>query len=148
MSGQLAHSPADVLRWAMISEELGTNPTSSQNWPIFCQQEPNNPDAVITTFDTQGVKNARQHKIGRTFEHHGVSIKIRAADGPTSYAKARTICLALDYLTCPKTVTINSHAYAIYNVSRKGDAIPLGRLDNSSRFTHSINVLVALTESL
>lgn len=96
MPGLLAHSPADITRYLLIDEGLGTLPTDSSSWPVFVGVEADTPDNVITVFDTTSRLDGRTHNEGEVAERQGIQVRVRARDHATAYAKAQAITIALD----------------------------------------------------
>jgi len=95
------HSPADIVRRALIALNLGSNPDAAGGpgaWPVYCDDEPNTPDNIIAVHDTSdGVEGGRVMQ-GEEIEYPGVQVKVRAKDHPTCYAKASAIGDALQDL--------------------------------------------------
>ena len=147
MSGQLAHSPADVVRRALIAEGLGTDPSAAGSWPIHADREPNSPDSCITVYNTQGKIDAQELVGGMTLEHHGIQIRVRAARGETGYTKARAIAVSIDTNVSNASVTISNSTYLVTVITRTGDVLPIGREPTSDRSLFTINAVVDLRQT-
>ena len=148
MSGSLAHSPADVVRYLLINESQGTLPSDDDDWPVFADGEPDSPDSVITVYNIPGRQHGRVMYSGERQEHHGVEVRIRDPDSQDGYAKARAIAVALDESVRLSSVTIGASVYLVYSVSRLGDVIALGKeVPSSKRNLFTINAIVALRQT-
>lgn len=147
MSGQLTHSPADVLRHALIELGKGTLPTANGDWPIFVGGEPNKPDNCITCKDTDGIQEGRDMTSGYMQEHEGVQLRIRAVDHQTGWDRSQLLMAALDTLISYLTVSIDSSTYSLEAVTRTTNIINLGKDTTTSKLNvFTINVIVALTQ--
>ena len=145
MSGSLAHSPAMILRQALVDLALGTAPADAGNWPVYVSQEPDSPDSVITVYDTAGVKDGRDQVSGRVYEHYGAQVRVRDANHAEGYAKAQTVAVALDESLRLRVVTVSGSRYVVYGVTRTGTVLSLGKdVATSKRNLFTFNVLVAL----
>lgn len=151
MTLPLLHSPADVLRWLMVSLSLGSDPTpwaggSGNAWPIFCVSEPTEPDNCLTVKDTQG------HDDGRTMhseleQHWGIQVRIRSIDEPTGVAKAYAIrqVLSEEVLSAPVTMVNPDATYLVYNCASFGSVLPLGKdVPRSKRSLFTINLTAVI----
>ncbi len=147
MPGPLNHSPADVLRWALVQQGVVTDPTlgTLQTWPAYVASEPSAPDDVVTLYDTAGVLHGREHVSGETQEHHGVQVRVRSADHPSGWAKARAVAQVLDTGLYQSTVTIGPDTYLLHAVTRTTDVIALGvNVPDTRRDLFTINALISL----
>lgn len=146
MSGNLNHSPADVLRYLLVSLGYGTLPESDAAWPIYVYSEPDTPDNCITLYDTTGRTQGRTQIDGETQEHEGIQIRIRSMLRLTGFLKASEVILSLDTEVLRNSVTIDASSYLVQAVSRTGNPLHLGRdRPSSNRTLHTINVIIALT---
>ena len=148
MSGTLTHSPADIIRYLMIDFALGTIPSDGGAWPIFVGQEPNNPDDVITIFDTAGIHDGRLQVGGEVQEHHGFQVRVRAANHVDGWTKINAIDVTLNESVLLDTTTISSQDYTIQSITRKGTIIPLGKeKPDSRRDVFTLNAVTSLVQS-
>lgn len=116
----LNHSPGDILRRALISLALGSNPdvAVAGAWPVYCAVEQGSPDNCITVYDSQdGVQSGRMEE--ETVEFPSVQVKIRAVDHPTAYAKASAIGAALDGILMRIVSMPDGTAYILAWVNRR-----------------------------
>jgi len=143
----MTHSPADVIRWLLVSLSLGTDPENGLAWPIHVSSEPDAPDDLIVVYDTAGITNGRIQRSGETVEHKGVMVQVRGTDHPTAWAKAEAVNTALDESVRNSEVTIGSEVYVVYSVTRHSGPISLGREPSTNRFLFSINAVVALRQT-
>lgn len=144
MPGTLYHSPADIVRQALIDMGLGTLPSEEGAWPVFVSVEPDRPDNCMTVTDTLGKDNGRIMVDGVRPEHHGFQIRFRATSHPVGYLKARAVAVALDSLY-QRAVTVTTsgtdRTYLIHCVNRAGDVLYLGQdvSDRNKRDLFTIN---------
>jgi hypothetical protein len=137
VSGTLSHSPADILRYALVSLGLGTlAPTTP--WPVFAGQEPSAPDNCITVYDVAGTDSGYVQQ-GERQEQHGWQVRVRGQDHATGYAKARAVAVALDEDLYQETVTIGASSYLVWSVTRTSDVLSLG-LDSPASKRHLFTV--------
>ena len=146
MSGSLTHSPADIVRYALIDASLGTLPSDSGSWPVYVNREPDSPDSCITVYDTTGVI-AAMGMDGTAHEHHGVQIRIRAARFETGFTKARALAIGLDSTIKLASITISSSVYLVWAITRVGDVLPIGREGSSDRELFTINATATLRQT-
>ena len=152
MSGQLSHTPSQVIRQFLIDQSLGTD--GGSNWPVYAVQQMDSPDNCIIVLDQQGVGRGRLQVSGEIQEMYGVQIVIRSSDGQTGWAKADAIKLALTQSCHLTSVTVTdpegygtaTQDYLVYNVSHRSGpfAIPEPETD---RMLHSLNVIANINEN-
>lgn len=138
------HSPAEILRSVLVTLGLGTDPSSNGNWPIYVRNEPNKPDNCITIYDTLGTDDGRSMIDGEVWHHEGLQIRVRSADYPTGWEKARTIKVAIAQSINFTATTVDSSHYTIYCCAKIGDILPIGNEQTSKRELFTINCVVAL----
>ena len=147
MSVTLTHSPADILRWLLVSLGAGSAPSSSSDWPIFATQEPDRPDNCITVFDTAGVLDGRQMPTGVQMEHEGWQIRIRARTHNVGWQKAKEIADLLDQSVVRYVVVIGGHQYLVQCVSRTSGVLSLGEESpQTKRRVFTLNGIMAVRE--
>lgn len=143
----LTHSPADVLRWLLVALGYGTDPDDGSAWPAFTGGEPGSPDAVITTYDTQGTDDGRSMIDGELFGNAGVQIRVRSATHAAGWVKADAIQTALAEAVYDETVHIGAATYLVHCVSGIGDVLALGKeTPTSKRSLFTLNVTVSLKQ--
>lgn len=140
------HSPADIIRWLLISQGRGTDPGDSDDWPIFSSSEPSIPDNCVTTYDTSGVLQGRIQYSGEMSEHFGFQIRVRGKDHVTAWRKANELKTHLDQGVLLDTVNINSSIYLVEAITRSGGILALGKETNSQRLVFTLNATVALRQ--
>jgi hypothetical protein len=127
MPGLLEHSPADVLRRALILVGLAKDPPTTP-WPAYTSAEPGTPDSVLTTYDTADV-TADLDAFGERETFHGVQIRVRAATFKEGWTKGNAILVALDHETLLRRIDVTmpgGAAYVLEGVSRTSGLIDLG----------------------
>ena len=148
MSGALAHSPADILRYLLIDLGHGTLPSDGALWPIYESQEPNLPDNVITTYNTTNVHQGRVMSDGEVQERYGIQIRVRATTELIAFVKSQAITISLDQDVYLKGVTINGSGYLVHAVSRISGPMSIGKeTPDSKRDLFTINVTAAIRQS-
>lgn len=137
MSGQLDHTPAEILREVLIDLGEVTAVDDQASWPCYHQQMPDSPDNCVCIYTTQGTTQGRTFD-GEVQEHYGLQIKVRSS-GTGGYAKLRRILNALDALI-RTTVYIGNTTYFVQSFNRTTDTLPLGREKKTSdRFLYTLN---------
>ena len=147
MPGPLNHSPADVLRWALVQHGTVTDPTPAtlQAWPCYASAEPDAPDDCATVYDTDGVGHGRDHVTGERQEHHGAQVRVRSATHAAGYAKASAVAAALDTGLYRESVTVGGSNYLLHAATRTTGVISLGAdVPGSRRFIFTVNAILAV----
>ena len=148
----LTHSPADVIRWLLISLGLGVDPNSTPPlaWPVYATGEPSALDNIIRCHDTEGQLDGKTMPDAEVCQHFGVQVMVRSSSHPIGWAKINAIVTLLDKVSqadvtvpvIPAPANLPSKRYLVWSVSRKA-IIPLGKgspNDKQNRFT--VNLLV------
>lgn len=125
MSGDLTHSPADIIAQHIVDLSLGTF-TSGSNWQVCVAHEPNSPDKVITVFNSGGSTQGSLQPSGQVVEFYGVQVRARDARYSTGWDKLQTIATTLDTVK-KATVTISGTSYTLTAVNRTGNVLHLGK---------------------
>lgn len=150
MPGPLLHSPAHILLKSLVDLGLGYFPSGVDNveWSVFCDNEPDRPDNVITIYNTFGRNNGRTQPDGETQEHHGIQVRVRASTSTLAYPKAREIAVALDQDIYQQMILIGTQTYCIHSVTRLGDVVPLGKdtPTPTKRSIYTINALMMVRQ--
>lgn len=138
MSGALSHSPADVLRRALIDLALGVDPTDAAQdaWPIFAgdsQSIPDSPDNLLFVSDTQGTIDGWTQIDGEAQEAEGFQVLVRGRDHNIGWAKADAIKVTLDGIKLRQVGMPDLTRYLLWNVSRSGAVIPVGKESPTSK---------------
>jgi hypothetical protein len=145
MSGPLNHSPAYVLRQALVDLGLGTNPGSNASWPVVARKEPDEPDDVITVYNTAGRDLGRTGPDQRRVELYGIQVRVRAGTPNGGDFKARAIANTLDaaYL---RTVLVEGTQYEIAHFARTTGVLDIG-VDSpvTNRSVFVLNGLLSLS---
>jgi hypothetical protein len=133
----LEHAPAEVVRGLLIQLGIASNGVEYAPWPVFVENEPDQPDNCITVEDMPGVLDGRLHPTGEVQEHNGILIRVRGArditgtDLKDGYQIARRridlICEALDQSVRSTQVTLDSATYIVYSANRISSVDSLGR---------------------
>lgn len=147
MSGQLTHSPNDVLRRLLVNMGKGVLPGApTAVWPIGVVR-PDKPDNCVTVYETEGRRDGRTMNGGEVWYHPGVQIEVRSADHNTGYLKANQLATCCDEEIYNETVTFEGKTYTITNVSRVGQVMSLGyETPESRRELFTFNATVTITQ--
>jgi hypothetical protein len=142
MATSLAHSPADIIRYLLIAQGIGTLPTSNGLWPIFATTEPPTPDNCITVYNTtpDGYTRVMQ---GEVRPKYAFQVRVRAVDDQTGWLKAnsiRELFTAISYAL----VNISSSVYRVQAIVGVGNILPIGKEPTSRReiFTQNSQVIL------
>lgn len=144
MSGPLNHSPAYVLRQALVDLGLGTNPADNGDWPVVARKEPDEPDNVLTVYNTAGRDLGRTNPDQGRVELYGIQVRVRASTPDAGGPKARLVASTLDALYL-QPVVVDGSRYQIAHFARTTDVLDLGvdsPVTNRSLFV--VNGLVSL----
>jgi hypothetical protein len=145
VSGRLNHSPAAVLRQALVDLGLGSDPGAGQEWPAFATKEPDAPENALTLYDTAGRDLGRTAPDQGRTEMPGVQVRVRAGRVADGWAKANALAVALDRVYW-QTVVVDSTPYLLWHVARTTGVLSLG-LDspNTARRLFTVNALASIT---
>ena len=146
MTSQLDYSPADVLRWLLVSLSAGTDPADDAAWPAYVSNEPDSPDNLLVMYDTAGIPVGFVQSTGEMMEYRGVSVQVRGTSHAVAWAKVDAVRRLLDESVHNAIVTIGSTQYAVHSVVRKSGPIALGREPSTSRYLFTLNVVVSLRQ--
>lgn len=143
------HSPADIIRYLLVSFSVGTLPTSqSPFWPISTGQELPDPDNAITTYDTVGNIDGEVNISHEIYEHYGFQVRVRCNSHTVGWRKTKGIRELLSKTVYNNTVTIGSSSYRVWCVTRLGSIMSLGKdVTNTSRLLFTLNGTVVLTQN-
>lgn len=144
-SDSTSHSPADVLRWALVDLAVLSAPNIG-DWPGFADYEPSTPDECVTLYDTQGNDDGRSMNDGALYSHHGIQVRIRSKTAPVGWDKAEQVRIALAQSIKLMPVSVDSEQYLIQAVTRIGQVLPIGRETPTTkgRFVFTINTTISL----
>lgn len=141
----LSHSPADILRWALIGLGVGSSPATNSSWPMFVSNEPDMPDNCITLFDTVGRSNGRLMVTGELVDMLGVQVRVRADSHTTGYARSAAIRKVMAEDAYLKRVTIGAVTYLLGSVNNISQIMVLGKDEKTNRRSlFTINAVVAV----
>ena len=148
MAGSLTHSPADVLRWALIGLGLGTDPNEDKGWPVYVSREPSLPDDCVTVQGAQGTSDGYSMPTKELSEHHGCQVRVRSRLYEDGERKPRAVALALDGMH-RQTVSITAGGSATYRVtgSRASGPLELRPETFSDREQFAVNALLDITQT-
>lgn len=155
----LEHAPGEVVRALLIQLAVGTEGTLYASWPVFVDQEPDEPDNCITVEEMLGGIDGKLGPTGEVIEHYGFHIMVRSARVPTGtdpqpgYRVGRNkideICTQLDQHVDCVIVTIDSATYTVHAAHRISSVNPLGKSRaNSARYSFSVDYQITITQTV
>lgn len=146
MSGPLDHFPADIIRQLLIDLGVSFDVTAT-DWPSFSQKEPDNPDNVITVFDTMGRDLGRTNPDMVRSERYGIQVRVRGGDVDATGVRARSVAMTLDSVV-RRPVTIDTTSYLVLSFVRTGPVLRLGiDAPSSGRWIFVVNGLASLRKA-
>jgi len=158
MSGDLSHFPSEIIRRLLITLSQGSLPTDNLASPIYIENEPDNPDNIISVFTTASVLQGRDQNSGEMNEFYGFQILIRNADLNNGWEKAKQIQNALDSVINRNTVTIldttgtANSSYLVHSITRTSGILVLGKEGSgggrTDRNLFTINAIASIEETL
>lgn len=145
-----AHSPAEILREALVDVKEGMLPSKykggNNSWPIFVGHLPEEPDNAVCIYDTTGVRDGRIQESGENIDHPGFQVRVRGKDHPTAYKKIKEIQDAITLFSMTEAV-IGIYTYKIHSATRTGTIISLGQeVDRKRRAEFTLNGILTITE--
>ena len=150
MSGDLEHSPADIIRKLLVDLGHATNPEDNGAWPAFVNYSRDMADNSMVVHDTDPITHGRHQIDGETQLHYGIQVSIRAEDDPTCFRKANDITEAFDKDVLRDTVSVGdttgtgTSTYAVQAIHHSG-VINVGReAEATARRVKTINAFVSL----
>ncbi len=136
------NSPAELIRWSIVDDGLGSNPGDGSAWPVFVGHMPDEPDNAICVYDTAGTPDGRVQRGGETIEHPGWQVRVRSVDHPTGWPKITNIRNHLDSVN-RQGVVIDTYSYTIQAVTLTGGIQSLGQEpDGTRRNNYTINGII------
>lgn len=154
----LEHAPGEVVRQLLIQLSVGSDGLDYTSWPVFVDQEPDNPDNCITIEEMIGGLDGKLGPSGEVVEHYGFHIMVRSARNQTGthpqpgYRVGRNkideVCSTLDEACCV-TVTIDSATYTVHAAHKMSSVNALGKSRaNSARYSFSVDYQITITQTI
>lgn len=118
---------SDPAPWAAYIYGKGTKPTGA--WPVFEGSEPDQPDDVITVYETTPLVHARIQVTGEEQQHRGFTIRVRGRDKNQVRQKAEDVShdLLRNFLDQTVTLTTPTQQYLIPSVAQ-ARVVPFGKM--------------------
>jgi hypothetical protein len=143
----MATAPADIVRQLLIDSELGTAPRLYKDWPVYVANEPDQPDKVITIYDTAGFNFGRLHPTGATVQHFGILIRVRGTGYVATRNKIKDIETFLNESVFRTTITVGSTSFLVQALTQRTQIISLGSdQENSNRYLFTVNYTLVFTQ--
>ncbi len=147
MANTLSHSPADIIRWALIGLSLGSDPSQATAWPIYQDKEPSSPDNCMTLYDTEGHDDGRTMTEGEIQTHYGFQVRIRATSATVGWVKADAVRKAMAESIRNTQVSVGANTYNVQVISHIGNVLRLGdESPTSNRKLLTINAATVITQ--
>jgi hypothetical protein len=146
MSGNLDHSPAQVIQHYLIDQGLAFDPADGVDWAVYHGHRPPEPDNCVTLYDVPGTKDGRKMVGGEVQEHVGIQIAVRSTNVAAAYLKCKNILINFDSQVNRTLVSIGSVTYRIQSISRTTDVINAGREPDSGCHLSTANVTASLRQ--
>lgn len=147
MPGNLKHSPADVVRQLLVDLSHAIDPSDSGDWQAFTGLEPQDPDDVITVYDTAGISQLRDNPTGQRDEQHGIQIRVRSGTPDKGWDKIQDIAVALDADVSFQGVKVGSTFYTVVAITRTSTVFSLGREESGQRFLFTVNATTSMYQN-
>jgi len=154
MSGELSHSPAEVIAqliqtWDDAQVALG-NPSVG---PIYFSNEPSELDDVVTIYDSPtGQSDGRAMIDGELWEHWGIQARIRASEHKEGFLRAKRIRKFWSEGVYQAVVTMTDPApdgsqYVVWAITKIGQILALGKqTPQTKRSIFTINATSPIRE--
>lgn len=139
------HSASEIIAALLVARGLGSVPVSvspQSEWPVYIEDEPSDPDNVVTVYLTSSDDHGRVME-GERQVHFGVQIRIRSTTFSVGHLKARAIALDLDEVY-QQNVMVADQSYTVHSVNRTTDVTSIGPELDSHRRLFTINALVSI----
>lgn len=144
MSGNLNHTPAQIVRKLLIDLGVVSDVADHTMWPCYTGLMPEKPSESVCIYDTDGKKEGRVQIDGESQIKEGFNVRVRSDDLTRSYLKAKEIINAFDSVL-RRTVQLGDQAYFVQAISRTGSIMYLGtETPTSKRRLHSANAIVSI----
>lgn len=146
MSGQLQHTPAEIIRQLIIDLSLGIEPDgSTTDWQVYNNVLPDISDNAIVVTDTEPVQEGRSMPTGEYQEHYGFQVKVRGTTDLVAFRKAHAIQNAFAVTVKRTKAIVGGYNFFVFAISKTSGPLPF-RAPNSSLYFRSLNCVVALIQ--
>lgn len=146
MSGSLDHPPSDIIRQMIADLSVGTT-SQSADWSIFNSDKPDEPDKILTIYDTTPILQGITQVNGEVQGFYGIQIEIRGTTFSNAWTKAKTAYTNLDPIL-NQLVTVDSTDYIVHNMNRVSGPIPVGKeVPQSKRDLITLNYTCSIRQN-
>lgn len=135
-----------IVRALLLQEGVGVE-GPSEDWTIFYDFLPENPDKAFAVYSTSGMSDGRIMSGGERVEHPGFQVFVRGMDVDEVFEAVGTVSSCLDQVL-RATVFLDDVRYRVHSVSRKGAPIPLGVETEGDRRRYCVTINATLTVSV
>lgn len=143
--GTLTDSPARILAKLLVDLGHVTDSTTA-DWSVFVDEEPNAPDRAITVYNTPGRMSAtgRVMPTGYRPAARGVQVRVRSALPAEGWTRANLIAAALDEEIDWRNVVVGANNYIVYAVTRTTEIASLGQERGTGRRIFTVNAVMTV----
>lgn len=148
MAGILATTPAHVL--AKLLRDLGLGIASNGTltpWQVFVSSQPDQPDKVITVFNTTGRDHGRIQWDGERQGMEGAMIRVRADKESVAWVKVNAIDQHLSRSVANRIVNLDGVNYYVQSITRTGGINSIGYDEGNKLRVFTLNVLAFIRQS-
>lgn len=135
------HSAADIVAQVLIDLDLLSD-SDAGSWPVKVASEPDQPDKVVTIYDTLGRVFPRSMADNRRLEYPGIQVRVRGPNPLVTHNKARQLATALDSINMVE-VDLGTKTYIINTIVRSDHPIALGKVAPGKLNVFTINAMVS-----
>lgn len=148
MPGELAHSPAEILRFALMEAGL-VNAPDDVPWPAYTDAKADmaGPDNIVVINNTgTGMGFGYTQFDGMRMEYEGIQVRTRSSVPEYGYRILRHIAIWLDENTNQLLVSTEDGEYLIEEVTRSTDVAYVGPASKEDlRPIHSFSATIDVT---
>lgn len=119
------HTPDDIIRFLLISLDIGTAPIDGLDWPINASKEPDVPDNCITIYTTTSKEEGRLQQSGEPISTKGIQTRVRSSNYLQGWRKISAIDELYNKTIYNNSVTIDGSVYLVHAIVNTSDPIPL-----------------------
>jgi len=141
-------SPAEILQFYLISQDIFSSPSSKENWPLFITTLPTGKglDDIGCISDTTSVKDGRLMS-GPNILHYGIQARTRSRTFEDGWKKMQEITSVLELVNNLSIVIDVDNIYILQNISQGSSVLPMGQDPETRLFLFSVNFITTIKES-
>lgn len=146
MSGRIPDLPSDIVAAIIVNRGWGSSGDLSplQSWPVFVEDEQNDPDNCITVY-TVGSNGSGRVMQGETIEQQTFQVRVRSQNPSDGWSKLNEIADGFDKQVYYMSITIGGNNYLVHSINRRGGIISLGKeYPESLRSLFTLNAQISV----